>query len=89
MVRPILHYVAETVTSKQLAETVEMRIIRAISELSLLDQVRSNGIRQKCGIQNVVTRTKRRGWNSHAIGWKRDGLLSFVKMDHPWGQRTP
>ena len=57
MVRPILTYAAETrpVTPKtsQLLEMTEMQTLRRIMNVTRLDRMTGEDIKEKCGIQKV------------------------------------
>lgn len=63
-VRPILTYAAETRAknskTKKVARTTEMRTLRSIMGVTLIDRMRSADIREKCGVQDIVRWMRKR-----------------------------
>lgn len=94
-VRPILTYAAETRAdtskTKQMTRTTEMKTLRAITNLSLRDRVRSERIRETCNIQDVVrwTRDRRRRWRDHVERMGEGRLARAVQTQRPATGRLP
>ena len=90
MVRPILTYAAETrpdpAKTSQLLETTEMKTLRRIMNVTWLDRMKGEDIREKCGIQKVGEWIKRRQeWYAHVGRMPKDRLVKKVMTNKPVG----
>lgn len=94
VVRPILTYAAETRpnTAKtcQILEITEMKTLRRIMNVTRLDRMRSEDVREKCGIQKVGDWIKRRKdeWHAHVERMTEDRLVKKVMTNRPVGLRS-
>lgn len=88
-VRPVLTYAAETraATSrtKQTMKTTEMRALRSIIRVTLRDKIKSETIRETCGIQDVVrwARVRRRCWRDHVERMSNERIANMVMTQKP------
>lgn len=88
-VRPILIYAAEirakTAKTEQIIRTTEMKTLRQIANLSLRDRVRSETIRERCQIQDVLrwARSRRRYWRDHVGKMGEERLAKIAKSQKP------
>ncbi|XP_045475000.1 uncharacterized protein LOC123680922 [Harmonia axyridis] len=95
MVRPIMTYAvetrAETERTKQKLRTIEMRILRRISGVTLRDRQTNKSIRQRTGVQDVVkwSRQRRRDWRDHVDRMESDRIAYICKNEQPRGRRKP
>ena len=94
-VRPVMTYAIETraenTTTKRMLRTTEMSILRAMSGISLLQHIRSEEIRDRCEIQDVVrwARGRRREWRDHVDRMDDTRLPKIAKNGRPSGTRPP
>lgn len=92
-VRPVLTYAAETradtTTTKCMLRTTEMQTLRSITGYTRLDKIRSEAIREKCQMQDVVrwARNRRRLWNDHVGRMADNRLAKIVTVTLPPGKR--
>lgn len=88
-VRPVLTYAAETrsetSTTKRMARTTEMRILRCIKGVTLRDRVRSADIREELEVQDVVRwiRARRRFWRDHVERMPAERLAKWAETQKP------
>ena len=86
-VRPIMTYAAETradtAKTKRMLRTTEMKTLRAITGISLMDRVRNDTIRDTTDVQDIVrwTRSRRRYWRDH-VRRMDDHRLPKIAMQH-------
>ncbi|XP_044744146.1 uncharacterized protein LOC123306294 [Coccinella septempunctata] len=92
-VRPVLTYAAETraetSTTKRMARTTEMRILRSIKGITLRDHVRSSDIREELEVQDVVrwVRARRRFWRDHVERMPDERLAKWAETQKPSTRR--
>jgi hypothetical protein len=94
-VRPILTYGietrADTVRTKSLLRTTEMKTLRKIAGKTLRDRVRNDKIREMCDVQDVVRwgRQRRRFWRDHVNRMDSQRLPHLALHGKPDGKRAP
>ena len=93
-IRPILTYAAETrpetSKTKRILETAEMKIARRIAGKTLMDRIRSDNIRQTCGIDKIndwiLDRKKK--WNEHIDRMTEERIVKITRDKLPAGHRS-
>lgn len=94
-VRPILTYGiesrADTVKTKSMLRTTEMKTLRAIAGKTLRDRVRNTAIREICEVEDVVRwgRQRRRYWHQHVERMSSNRIPHIALHGTPNGQRRP
>ena len=94
-VRPILTYGiearADTVRTKSMLRTTEMKTLRAIAGKTLRDRVRNTTIREVCDVQDVVRwgRQRLRFWHQHVERMNASRMPYVALHGVPNGQRPP
>jgi hypothetical protein len=92
-VRPVMTYGietrADTVRTKALLRTSEMRILRCITGKTLRDRIRNTEIRRMCEAEDIVRwgRQRRRGWRDHVNRMDTNRLPHIVSHGKPSGSR--
>jgi len=92
-IRPILSYSIETRPdtrkTKQILRTNEMKILRNITNKRLTDRIRSQVIREECGVEDIVRwgRERRRKWRDHVNRMDDDRIIKICSTQNPHGQR--
>ena len=78
-IRPILAYAAETQSetseTSRISEVTEIEIARRIAEKTLMDRIRSDNIRQTCGMDKIndwVLERKKNGTNMLIVWHKKE-----------------
>ena len=92
-IRPILTYTAETrpetLKTKQILETTEMKVVRKIAGRTLFDRKRSEEIRRMSKIDNINDCLQRkRNWNEHIPRMTDDRIVKTSRDKSPAGQRS-
>ena len=94
-VRPIMTYGiesrADTVRTKSLLRTSEMKILRNITGKTLRDRIRNTEIRKTCEVEDIVRwgRQRRRFWNEHVGRMADSRAAKIAKNELPQGNRPP
>lgn len=94
-IRPILTYAAETreetSKTKKIIRTTEMKILRTIKGVTLREQIRSEAIRNKLEIQDIMrwTRARRRQWRDHVDRMGPERIARWAKIHGPSTTRLP
>ena len=94
-VRPIMTYAIETradsVRTKSLLRTSEMKVLRNISGKTLRDRVRNTEIRRICEVEDIVRwgRQRRRFWNEHVSRMDQSRVVRIARDSIPQGSRLP
>lgn len=92
-VRPIITYQAETrpdtVKTKRLLETTEMKILRKIVGKTLWDRERSENIRKMCIVEDIKEWVYRRKqeWNAHINRMESNRIVKIARDNLPKGKR--
>jgi len=93
LARPTIAYAAETradsVKTKQLVRTTEMRILRSIAGKTFRDRIFNKRTREMCDINDMVkfAKQKRKGWNDHVSQMDAGRLARIAKNERPQGRR--
>ena len=94
VVQPILTYAAETrpetAKTTQILEAAEIRKLREILNLTLINREKSDNIREACGIQKISQWIRRRKeeWYTHVGRMSDDRILSKIMKNRPEGKRS-
>jgi stage III sporulation protein SpoIIIAA len=73
-----------------LLQTTEMKIIRAIHGETLRDKIRSDQLRQLCGIQDIIkwANVRRREWVAHVERMEDNRVGKITRDNRPRGVRS-
>uniref|UniRef100_A0AAR5PIR3 Reverse transcriptase domain-containing protein n=1 Tax=Dendroctonus ponderosae TaxID=77166 RepID=A0AAR5PIR3_DENPD len=88
VVRPMMTYTAETrpetMKTKRLLETAEMKILRRITGKTLLDRARSKDIRTACNVKNINewVANRKKEWNEHISRMDHHRLVRIAREVH-------
>ena len=72
-------------------EANDMKILRKIVGKIKIDRIRTQQIRESCGIQpiNELVERRRREWNEHVTTMNAERLVKISKDNIPAGRRSP
>jgi hypothetical protein len=93
IVRPVLTCAAETCAdtseTQQILETTEMNTLRKVVGKTKSDDVRSQDLREQCGIQPIEewVNNRKGEWNNHISRMTEDRFVKFVRDNSPKGKR--
>ena len=90
MVPPILAYAADTSKTPQILETTEKKTLRRITNVTRLDRVRSENVREECGIPKIGdwVKRRRREWYAHVGRMANHRIVKKVMANRPAGVRS-
>lgn len=93
IIRPILTYAAETrsetIRTQQQLEVAEMRVLRKITNHTLLDKERNRNIREVCKIKPITewVADRRKEWNDHIERMEEKRIVRIARDERPRGRR--
>ena len=71
-------------------ETNEMKVLRKIVGKTKIDRIRSQQIRESCGIQPINEWVeRRREWDQHVTRMDAERLFKISRDNVPAGRRSP
>lgn len=87
--RPILTYPRETLKTKSIIRTTEMKVLRTIRGVTLQDRMHT--IREELVVQDIVrwVRARRRCWEEHVARMNPNRLAKWARTQKPNTSRPP